>query len=182
MSFARFSTMTRTVNPRLFRQRTLYGPIPWKPSAVRASWRFRDYKSCCVIFARTVSSTTSRRIFPVLPRWCTKPPSLFRLGNVRPRRNNTPEAKRELHTWPLVAGVDLEPSAFAFYCGQRTGLLATALAEYPLHRKREDPEYATQSHDDQMSALAKATREAVQKAHISGNQVQALAVDTPAPP
>jgi L-ribulokinase len=58
------------------------------------------------------------------------------------------------------------------------GLLATALAEYPLHRKREDPEYATQSHDDQMSALAKATREAVQKAHISGNQVQALAVDT----
>lgn len=58
------------------------------------------------------------------------------------------------------------------------GLLATALAEYPLHRKREDPEYATQSHDDQMRALVKATREATQKAGISGNEVQSLAVDT----
>ena len=58
------------------------------------------------------------------------------------------------------------------------GLLATALAEYPLHRKREDPEYATQSHDDQMRALATATREAVKKAGISGDQVQALAMDT----
>src|SRR2546428_889291 len=58
------------------------------------------------------------------------------------------------------------------------GLLATALAEYALHRKRDDPEYATQSHDDQMQALVAATREAVQKAGISGDQVQALAVDT----
>jgi len=58
------------------------------------------------------------------------------------------------------------------------GLLATALAEYPLHRKREDPEYATQSHDDHMRALAIATREALQKARVSGDQVQAMAVDT----
>ena len=58
------------------------------------------------------------------------------------------------------------------------GLLSTALAEYPLHRKREDPEYATQSHDDQMRALAAATREAVQKAGISGDQVRAMAIDT----
>jgi len=47
------------------------------------------------------------------------------------------------------------------------GLLATALAEYPLHRKRDDPEYATQSHGDQMQALAAATREAVRKARIT---------------
>jgi L-ribulokinase len=52
------------------------------------------------------------------------------------------------------------------------------VAEYPLHRKREDPEHATQSHDDQMRALAMATREALQKAHISGDQVLALALDT----
>src|SRR6266700_3049971 len=58
------------------------------------------------------------------------------------------------------------------------GLLATALAEYPLHRKRDDPEYATQSHGDQMQALAAATREAVRKARISADEVQALAVDT----
>jgi L-ribulokinase len=58
------------------------------------------------------------------------------------------------------------------------GLLATALSGYPLHRKREDPENATQSHDDQMRALATATREAVQNADITGDQVQALAADT----
>ena len=42
----------------------------------------------------------------------------------------------------------------------------------------EDPEYATQSHDDQMRALATATREAVRKAGVAGDQVQALAMDT----
>ena len=38
------------------------------------------------------------------------------------------------------------------------GHLGTASAEYPLKRKREDPDYATQSHQDQMEALVKATR------------------------
>ena len=47
------------------------------------------------------------------------------------------------------------------------GLLESAIAEYPLHRKREDPEYATQSHDDHMRALASATREALKKAGIA---------------
>src|SRR5580658_8729797 len=79
----------------------------------------------------------------------------------------------------IVAGVDFGTlSVRVSIVDSERGLLATALAEYPLHRKREDPEYATQSHDDQMRALAIATREAVQKAGISGDQVQALAVDT----
>ncbi|MGB2625051.1 MAG: ribulokinase [Candidatus Acidiferrum sp.] len=79
----------------------------------------------------------------------------------------------------IVAGVDFGTlSVRVSIVDSERGLLATALAEYPLHRKREDPEYATQSHDDQMRALASATREAVQKAHISGDQVQALAMDT----
>ena len=79
----------------------------------------------------------------------------------------------------IVAGVDFGTlNVRVSIVDSERGLLATALAEYPLHRKREDPEYATQSHDDQMSALAKATREAVQKAHISGEQVEALAADT----
>src|SRR6202166_1061179 len=80
----------------------------------------------------------------------------------------------------IVAGVD-----FGTLCvrvsivDSERDWLATSLAEYPLHRKREDPEYATQSHDDQMRALASATREAVRKAGIGGgDQVQALAVDT----
>jgi L-ribulokinase len=79
----------------------------------------------------------------------------------------------------IVAGVDFGTlSVRVSVVDSGRGLLATALAEYPLHRKREDPEYATQSHHDQMRALATATREAIQKAQISGDQVQALAVDT----
>jgi L-ribulokinase len=79
----------------------------------------------------------------------------------------------------IVAGVDFGTlSVRVSIVDSERGLLATALAEYPLHRKREDPEHATQSHDDQMRSLATATREAIQKARISGDQVQALAVDT----
>src|SRR5438477_530480 len=79
----------------------------------------------------------------------------------------------------IVAGVDFGTlSVRVSIVDSERGPLATALAEYPLHRKREDPEYATQSHDDQMGALAKATREAVRKAGIAGEQVLALAVDT----
>jgi L-ribulokinase len=79
----------------------------------------------------------------------------------------------------IVAGVDFGTlSVRVSIVDNERGLLATALAEYPLHRKREDPEYATQSHDDQMRALAAATREATQKASISGNHVEALAIDT----
>jgi L-ribulokinase len=79
----------------------------------------------------------------------------------------------------IVAGVDFGTLSVrvSIVDGER-GLLATALAEYPLHRKREDPEHATQSHEDQMRALGAATREAIQKAQISSDQVQALAIDT----
>jgi len=79
----------------------------------------------------------------------------------------------------IVAGVDFGTlNVRVSLVDSERGLLATALAEYPRHRKREDPEYATQSHDDQMRALATATREALQKARVSGDQVQAMAVDT----
>src|SRR5262252_4088978 len=79
----------------------------------------------------------------------------------------------------IVAGVDFGTlSVRVSVVDSERGLLATELAEYPLHRKREDPEFATQSHDDQMKALVAATREAVQKAGISGDQVEALAMDT----
>ena len=58
------------------------------------------------------------------------------------------------------------------------GLIASATAEYPLHRKREDPEYATQSHSDHMTALSVATRQALKEAGISGDKVEAIALDT----
>ncbi len=79
----------------------------------------------------------------------------------------------------IVAGVDFGTlSVRVSIVDSERGLLATALADYPLHRKREDPEFATQSHHDQMSALAAATREAVSKAGVLGDQIEAIALDT----
>ena len=79
----------------------------------------------------------------------------------------------------IVAGVDFGTlSVRVSIVDSKRGLLASAVSEYPLHRKREDPEYATQSHDDHMRALAEATRQAVKDAGISGDQVAAMALDT----
>lgn len=79
----------------------------------------------------------------------------------------------------IVAGVDFGTlSVRVSIIDSERGLVATAVSEYPLHRKREDPEHATQSHSDQMKALVSATRGAVGLAKISGDQVQAMALDT----
>ncbi len=79
----------------------------------------------------------------------------------------------------MVAGVDFGTlSVRVSLVDSERGLLASAIVEYPLHRKREDPEYATQSHDDHMRALASATREVLKTSGIPGSQVQAMALDT----
>src|SRR4051795_2685791 len=79
----------------------------------------------------------------------------------------------------IVAGVDFGTlSVRVSIVDSERGLLESAVVEYPLHRKRGDPEYATQSHEDHMRALAAATREAIRKARISGHQVEAIALDT----
>src|SRR5574342_746788 len=79
----------------------------------------------------------------------------------------------------IVAGVDFGTlNVRVSVVDSERGLLASAVAEYPLHRKREDPEYATQSHDDHMRALATAAREALKKTGVSGDQVEAIALDT----
>lgn len=79
----------------------------------------------------------------------------------------------------IVAGVDFGTlSVRVSIADSELGLLYSAVVEYPLHRKREDPEYATQSHDDHMRALVAATREALKKAGVSGEQLQAIALDT----
>lgn len=79
----------------------------------------------------------------------------------------------------VVAGVDFGTlSVRVSIVDSERGMLASAVSEYPLHRKREDPEYATQSHDDHMRALAAATRGAVKQAGISGGTIEAIALDT----
>src|SRR5215467_16088343 len=79
----------------------------------------------------------------------------------------------------IVAGVDFGTlNVRVSIVDSERGLLDSAVVEYPLHRKREDPEYATQSHEDHMLALTGAMREAVKKAGIAGDQVAAIALDT----
>jgi L-ribulokinase len=78
-----------------------------------------------------------------------------------------------------VAGVDFGTlSVRVSIVDSERGLLASAVSEYPLHRKREDPDFATQSHADHMRALADATRQAVKSAGISGDQIASIALDT----
>ncbi|MBS1852509.1 MAG: ribulokinase [Acidobacteria bacterium] len=79
----------------------------------------------------------------------------------------------------IVAGVDFGTlSVRVSIVDSKKGVLGSAVSEYPLHRKREDPDYATQSHHDHMRALAEATRQAVKDAGIAGDQVEAMALDT----
>ena len=79
----------------------------------------------------------------------------------------------------LVAGVDFGTlSVRVTLVDSKKGPIGTASAEYPLHRRREDPNYATQAHEDQMRALAAATRAVLTKTGIDGAAVEAIALDT----
>jgi L-ribulokinase len=80
---------------------------------------------------------------------------------------------------PIVAGVDFGTlSVRVSIVDSEKGILASAVSEYPLHRKREDPDFATQSHDDHMKALAAAMRQAIKEAKIKSDDVLAIALDT----
>lgn len=79
----------------------------------------------------------------------------------------------------IVAGVDFGTlSVRVSIFDSEKGRLGSGTAEYPLHRKRSDPNHCTQSHADHMRALAEATRKAVAAAKVDGASVAALALDT----
>jgi len=79
----------------------------------------------------------------------------------------------------VVIGVDFGTlSVRASVVDSAKGMLESASVEYPLHRTPQDPDFATQSHADHMKALASATRTALEKAGISGDQIEAIALDT----
>jgi len=80
---------------------------------------------------------------------------------------------------PIVAGVDFGTlSVRVSLLDSERGRLGTASAGYPLHRRAEDPDFATQSHDDQMRALVTAMRSALRESGVAGSEVIALALDT----
>ncbi len=79
----------------------------------------------------------------------------------------------------VVAGVDFGTlSTRVTLLDSEKGRLGTASASYPLKRTRNDPDFATQSHEDQMNALVKATREVLALTGISGETVEAIGIDT----
>ena len=79
----------------------------------------------------------------------------------------------------IVAGADFGTlSVRVSIFDSEKGRLGAGVAEYPLHRKRNDPDYATQSHTDHMSGLAAATHDALAAAGVDRSAVKALAIDT----
>jgi L-ribulokinase len=79
----------------------------------------------------------------------------------------------------VVAGVDFGTLSVRISIFDRErGKLGSATAEYPLKRSAADPDFATQSHADQMAALVSAMREAVRVSGISGDAIAATALDT----
>lgn len=79
----------------------------------------------------------------------------------------------------VVAGADFGTlSVRVSIFDSERGRLGAAVSEYPLHRKKSDPDYATESHDDHTSALAEATRKALSAAGVPGSAIKALAIDT----
>ncbi|MBI1896644.1 MAG: ribulokinase [Acidobacteria bacterium] len=79
----------------------------------------------------------------------------------------------------VVAGVDFGTlSVRVSIVDSRNGRLSSAVAAYPLNRKQDDPDHATQSHAAHMEALTKAMRAAVTDAGVPGKEILALAIDT----
>jgi L-ribulokinase len=79
----------------------------------------------------------------------------------------------------IVAGVDFGTlSVRVTLVDSVKGPIGTASAAYPLHRRHEDPNFATQSHEDQMAALAAATQDVLKSTGVDGNAVASIALDT----
>jgi L-ribulokinase len=79
----------------------------------------------------------------------------------------------------IVAGVDFGTlSVRVSIFDSEKGRLGSGIADYPLHRRRDDPDFATQSHADHMTALASACRKALKEAGVPGKAIKSIAIDT----
>jgi L-ribulokinase len=79
----------------------------------------------------------------------------------------------------IVAGVDFGTgSVRVSIFDHQKGRLGSGVAEYPLERKKQDPDYATQKHADHMEALVLAMQRAQSAAGVTGHKIAAIALDT----
>jgi L-ribulokinase len=80
---------------------------------------------------------------------------------------------------PVVAGVDFGTlSVRVSIFDAKRGRLGAGTADYPLLRKKDDPDHATQRHQDHMNALVTAMRRALDNSGVDGREVTAIALDT----
>jgi L-ribulokinase len=79
----------------------------------------------------------------------------------------------------IVAGVDFGTlSVRVSIFDDKRGRLGSGVAEYPLNRKKDDPDHATQSHADHMRAVTEAMHLAIDNAAIDGHAIESIALDT----
>ncbi len=79
----------------------------------------------------------------------------------------------------IVAGVDFGTlSVRVSIVDSKNGRIGSATSDYPLCRKKEDPDHATQRHQDHMDALVVAMKKALAAASADGHSVEAIALDT----
>lgn len=79
----------------------------------------------------------------------------------------------------IVAGIDFGTlSVRVSIVDSERGPLGSGTASYPVHRRADDPDHASQSHDDHMSALVDAMAQALASAGVDGRVIEAIAVDT----
>jgi L-ribulokinase len=80
---------------------------------------------------------------------------------------------------PIVVGVDFGTlSVRVTLLDSEKGYIGTASVGYPLHRRTDDTNFATQSHSDQMQALVEATQQVLSQTGTAARDVVALALDT----
>ena len=79
----------------------------------------------------------------------------------------------------IVAGIDFGTQSvrFSIFDSER-GRLGSGVCPYPLHRRKDDQDYAAQRHADHMRALASAAKEAIAASGIDGHRIEALGIDT----
>ena len=79
----------------------------------------------------------------------------------------------------VVAGVDFgTQSVRVSIVDSMKGVIGHGVSEYPVKRDRNDPDFATQSHEAHMNALVLAMQAAIRSAGVEGRAVRALALDT----
>ncbi len=149
--------------------------IRWRPSAAPAWWRSRACRACCATSARRASSTTSRPISRRVAAPVHEAATNY-LGWDMYWHDGTPGGG----SMAIVAGVDFGTlSVRVSIVDSERGRLGSGVAEYPLHRKQEDPDHATQSHADHMRRSGGGHARARSRTPgVAGEQVEAMALDT----